>query len=269
MAQSVSGFAEVNGAKIHYDVSGEGQPLLLVHAGIGDSRMWDDQVPVFAEQYRVVRFDARGYGQTELVPGKYSYHDDIYGMMRFLAIERAFVLGCSMGGAAAVDFTLAHPEMVAALIPVCSGVSGLKRRGMSDAQAEKMEEAYLRGDFETCGEIMCQVWVDGPSRTPEQANPAVRRKVYEMVQIVLRAPDEVGEEVEAEPPALDRLGSIHAPTLVIYGDLDQPSILEASEVLATGIPGARKVLIPGTAHAPNMEKPAEFNRAVLEFLSGL
>lgn len=269
MPQSITGFAEVNGAKIHYDIHGEGRPLVLVHAGIGDSRMWDDQVEAFAGKYRVVRYDARGYGQTELFPGKYSQHEDLYGMLRFLNIERAFLLGCSMGGRAIVDFALAHPDMVDALIPVCAGVSGFQGRGMSAEMNAAMEAAYQQGDKEACAEIMCQAWVDGPSRTPDQVDPALRQKVHDMVLIVLNAPDDVGEEVEAEPPALDRLGSIHAPTLVVYGDLDQPSILEAADLLSSGIPGARKALIPGTAHAPNMEKPGEFNRAVLEFLGKL
>jgi len=116
---------------------------------------------------------------------------------------------------------------------------------------------------------MCQIWIDGVGRTPEQVDPAVRQKAREMMLISLGLPDGVGVEQEAEPPALGRLGSIHAPALVITGDLDQPSILAACDRLAADIPGARRAVIAGTAHAPNMEKPGEFNRAVLDFLAGV
>lgn len=269
MPHSTSGFADVNGAKIYYEVSGEGQPLILLHAGVGDSRMWDDQIDAFAGRYRVIRYDARGYGKTEIVPGSYRPHEDLYGLMAFLGIERAFLLGCSMGGQAVIDFTLAHPEMVGALIPVCSAVSGFNVRSGLDAQGAAMEAAYERGDLDACAEILCQIWIDGPTRSPGQVSAAIRRKCHEMLLVSLQTPDGVGEELETDPPALDHLGEIHTPTLVITGAVDQPTILKAAELLATRIPGAHTAVIEGAAHVPNMEKPAEFNRLVLDFLGNL
>ncbi len=269
MNNPVTGFADVSGAKIYYEVGGEGHPLILLHAGIGDSRMWDDQFAVFAEHYRTVRYDARGFGRTEMVAGPYSAHEDLFGLMRFLGIERAYLLGCSMGGQAIIDFALAHADMAAALIPVGAAVSGFQGRGGSPEDRAEMEAAYGRGDLDTCAEIMLRVWIDGPKRSPDQVSPAIRDRVREMMLIFLRTPDDLGQELEAEPPALDRLGAIRAPTLVIYGDGDQPNIIEIAGLLAEKIPGARKALMAGTAHAPNMERPDEFNRLVLDFLAHL
>lgn len=269
IVQSVAGFAEVNGAKIHYEMSGDGMPLIMLHAGIADSRMWDDQFPVFAQHFRAIRYDARGYGKTELADGEYSQHADLYGLMQALGIERAFLMGCSMGGGAIIDFALAHPEMVGALVPVCSSVSGYDVKGTPPEMRDAMDQAYMHGDLAECAEILTRVWVDGPLRSPGDVSAAIRQKIREMMLIFLQAPDGVGVEKAANPPALNRLGAIRAPTLVVYGDIDQPNILAAAGLLASRIPGAQKTMIPDTAHLPNMEKPDEFNRVVLDFLAEL
>ena len=124
--QPTRGFAEVNGAKLYYEVMGAGHPLVLLHEGIADSRMYDDQFNAFAQRYRVVRFDLRGFGQSDLPPGDepVALYEDLYGLLALLGIKKTYVLGMSMGGAIALDFTLAHPVMVDALILVAPGVSG-------------------------------------------------------------------------------------------------------------------------------------------------
>src|SRR5919112_4353346 len=114
------GMAEVNGARIYYEVAGEGEPLVLVHAGIADSRMWEGQVAAFAARYRVVRFDLRGFGKTEMVEGPFSHHEDLRGLLDFLGVERTHLVGCSMGGGAVLDFALEYPERVGDLVLVGS-----------------------------------------------------------------------------------------------------------------------------------------------------
>jgi 3-oxoadipate enol-lactonase len=105
-----SGFAEVNGASLYYESLGQGEPVVLLHAGIADGRMWDEQFGTFAEGYRVVRYDRRGFGRSAMVDGTYSHHDDLRGVLDHLGIEHASFVGCSMGGGAAIDFALGHPE---------------------------------------------------------------------------------------------------------------------------------------------------------------
>ena len=271
-----TGYAEINGARLYYEVAGAGQPLALLHAGIADSRMWDDQFAVFAERYKVIRYDYRGFGKSSVPPGPYVFRDDLLGLLRHLGIARASLIGVSMGGGLAVDFTLEHPEMVTALIPVCAGVSGFEPNPADIAPEElayweQLEAADKAGDVERLNELEVHLWVDGLRRAPEQVNPAARARVREMngANIARAAEQEQAQSQPLQPPAVGRLGEIHAPTLVIVGAEDNGMVHAAANRLSTEIAGARKVIMRDTAHVPNMEKPEEFNRIVLDFLAGL
>src|ERR671913_2365380 len=104
-----TGEAEVNGARVYYEVAGEGEPLVLVHAGIADSRMWEDQLTAFADRYRVIRYDMRGFGRTEIVEGPFSHHEDLHSLLNFEGLDRVPLRGCSMGGGAVLAFALQYP----------------------------------------------------------------------------------------------------------------------------------------------------------------
>ena len=265
-----AGFADVDGARLYYEVAGSGHPLVLVHAGIADNTMWDDQFTAFAERYRVVRFDMRGYGRTVKPPTPYTTRGDLHGVLQHLGIERAYLLGCSMGGSGALDFTLEHPAMVDALILVGSGVSGYPfEAGGLAARWDEVEAAFDAGDMALGTELETRMWVDGPNRSPDAVDPAVRAHAYAMNLRANEAYSEEGKDEPLEPPALGRLGEVRVPTLVVVGDQDVPSIVVQADVLASEIPAARKVVIPNTAHLPNMEQPALFNRTVLDFLGAL
>src|ERR1700686_1630815 len=127
-AQPETGFVETDGTRLYYEMMGEGHPLVLIHGGYMDRRSWDDQFAVFAQHYRVIRYDQRGFGDSGLITKGESYSDrqDLYELMQFLGIESAYMMGVSGGGALAIDFTLEHPEVVDALIPVTAGVSGFR-----------------------------------------------------------------------------------------------------------------------------------------------
>ena len=274
--QPTRGFAEVNGAKLYYEVMGAGHPLVLLHEGIADSRMYDDQFNAFAQRYRVVRFDLRGFGQSDLPPGDepVALYEDLYGLLALLGIKKTYVLGMSMGGAIALDFTLAHPVMVDALILVAPGVSGYDMASFEveyQAIGEEIEEAVKRGDYERASELETRIWVDGPERTPQQVDPVVRQRVYEMNLHNFRnmGAAEFPPSQELDPPAIARLGEVAVPTCLIIGDKDVREMLSIIEKLEQGIPGARKVVMRDVAHALNMEQPEEFNRIVLDFLGSL
>jgi pimeloyl-ACP methyl ester carboxylesterase len=111
-----SGIAEVNGTKLYYEVVGEGQPLVLVHAGSFDRRIWDEQFTAFADHYKVIRYDVRGHGKSALPTKPYSDTEDLYRLLQWLHVEKAHLVGLSLGGRIIIDFTLAHPEMVGTLI---------------------------------------------------------------------------------------------------------------------------------------------------------
>lgn len=265
-----SGYAAVNGAQLYYEIAGDGQPLVLVHAGIADRRMWDGQIAPFAKRYRVIRYDMRGYGRSAMVEGEFSHRADLHGLLSFLGVERAYLLGCSMGGGAIIDFALEHPAMAGALITVGSAPGGYEFTGDPPRQWNDLVAAFKQGDLERTNELELELWVDGPQRTPDQVDPAVRALVREMNLIALKSEAAgLGKEQPLDPPAMTRLDELAAPVLLMIGDLDDANLVKATAELAQRIPGARSATIAGAAHLPSMERPEEFNRVVLDFLGGL
>jgi pimeloyl-ACP methyl ester carboxylesterase len=262
-----TGMAEVNGARIYYEGAGEGEPLVLVHAGIADSRMWDAQFSAFSDHYRVIRHDMRGFGRTEMVDGPYSHHEDLRGLLDFLDVGRAHLVGCSMGGGAVLDFALEYPQRAGNLVLVGSAVGGFMPDLDPPRQWDEIVAADEAGDLERISELEVEIWVDGPERSRDEVDASVRKLVFEMNLIALKnEASGLGEEWEPEPPAADRLPDIQAPTLLIVGNEDQPRVFAAADLLDRELPNVRKVVMPGTAHVPNMERPEEFNRLVLDFL---
>ncbi|HZU68136.1 MAG TPA: alpha/beta hydrolase [Ktedonobacteraceae bacterium] len=266
--RSESGFLDVQGAPLYYAVTGQGQPLLLIHAGIADSRMWDEQVPVFAPQYQVIRYDLRGFGKSQFPAGSFASYEDPAALLRYLHIEKAHVVGVSFGGKVAVDFALVHPEMVNSLVLVAPSIGGAPSSEAVKGFNEEEEMHLERGDLEAATDLNVRFWVDGPRRTPDQVNPEVRRRVYEMQYHAFTVPIPAeAEEVVLEPPAIKRLAEIRVPTLIIVGDCDQPDKIALAQRLAAEIPQARLEIIKGAAHMVSMEQPEAFNRLVQDFLN--
>jgi 3-oxoadipate enol-lactonase len=265
-----AGFVEVKGARFYVETAGRGEPLVLLHAGLTDARMWDGQFAEFAQHYQVVRYDRRGFGRTETRSGgdgAYSHREDLYELLRALEIERVRLVGCSQGGKIATDFTLEHAGMTEALVLVAPALGGFEFKGEEPRQMKELLLADEAGDVERVNELELQIWVDGPRRKPHEVDGSVRERVREMNRLALTAPQDFGTEQPLEPPAVKRLKEIRVPTLVIVGDLDTPRTLAASRTLAEEIDDARMVTIEGAAHLPSMERPAEFNRHVLSFLN--
>jgi pimeloyl-ACP methyl ester carboxylesterase len=265
---ATNGIANINGAQLYYEVKGTGHPLLLVHAGVADSRMWEAQLKAFSKKYQVIRFDLRGYGRSNMPSGSFSNHADIKTLLDFLGINEVYLLGISFGGMIALDFTLAYPEYVKALVlgaPSVGGASPSERVrqfwGEEDALLEK-------GDFEGATELNLKLWVDGPHRNADQVSAEVRELVREMQLNIFKKeiPADL-EEIELEPSAIERLGKVEVPVQVLVGELDLEEKLELADRLVREMPDCKKVLIPGVAHMLNMEKPEEFNQSVLDFLS--
>ncbi len=272
MTHTTSGYANVSGGRLYYESAGQGKTLVLGHAGLCDRRQWDNQWDVFAQEYHVIRYDLRGYGQSDPVSGPVSRRADLYALLQALGIERAALLGCSMSGSTAVDFTLDHPEMVWALIPFSATPSGFQFIGEMPQSLRDMMAAMQQGDIERALELQNRIWFDGPFRQPEQVNAAARARVTEMN----RRPVAEGTFYRGDsqpldpltPPAAQRLNEIDIPTLVMAGALDAAEVIRAADVMATAIRGAKKYVIQDGAHLANLEHPAEFNRVVLDFLRG-
>ena len=262
-----TGTAHIEGTGLYYEIAGAGPSLVLAHAGFVDRRMWDEQFPVFAQHYRVVRYDRRGFGNSKLTPGPFSHRRDLYQLLKFLGIEQTHLLGCSMGGEAIIDFALEHPEMTTSLVLVSSALGGYQFQGDMPKPLQELIAGLQAEDLNRAAEIAVRIWIDGPRRTPDQVDARIRERAREMSLTAL--PNIFVEEEPLEPSAFDRLHELAAPTLVIVGELDDASIATISELLTTRIMGARKAIISGAAHLPNMEKPEEFDKRVLTFLQQL
>jgi 3-oxoadipate enol-lactonase len=262
----MQGTAEVNGASFHFELAGEGRPLVLLHAGICDGRMWGGQFDALARGRKVLRYDRRGFGRTTQGAGAFSHVEDLNALLSHLNLGRVTLAGCSQGAKIALDLALKHPGAVDSLVLVAPAVSGYAYEAPPPPQYEEIERADAAGDFERVNELELQIWVDGPRRSPGEVDRGVRELVREMNLAALTS--SAGEEVPSGVSAAGRLGEVRVPTLVVVGDLDTPQTLEAARALARGVPGARLEVIRGVAHLPNMERPEEFNRLVLEFLDG-
>lgn len=264
------GFAEVNGARLYYEVAGEGYPFVLIHGGLVHSGFWDDQFGAFARHYRVIRYDARGHGESVAQPGPFYHHHDLRELLVFLGVERAHVVGLSIGGGVALDLALERPETVSGLVLVGAGVEGYPDSEETERGWAEIEAAYEAGNKDLAVELSLRMWTDGPRRTPDEVDHTARERVRAMTaRNYFAIPEVEAEELPLDPPALSRLAEVRAPTLVVLGDQDVPDILAIGRLLEGGVVGAGKVTITGTAHHPNLEKPEEFNRTVLGFLSGL
>lgn len=264
-------FLDVQGGRLYYETSGQGSPVVFIHAGIADHRMWEPQWEEFAAHHRVVRYDTRRYGQTTTEDVPYSNRADLRELLDHLGIERAAVIGCSRGGQIAADFTIEFPERVSALVLSCAGLGGATFETSDEdaiyAEASAAEEA---GDWARVIELDVQVWVDGFGRPQDAASTAhlepIRALVREMEWASIAHNDEGGQPIVLDPPAAGRLGEMRLPALVLVGDYDTVGTKYCGDAYAAGIAGAQLVRLP-TAHLPNLERPAEFNQRVLAFLT--
>jgi 3-oxoadipate enol-lactonase len=264
--RAISGTAAVNGTSLYYELKGEGKPIVLIHGGNLDCRMWDPQFDKYARAYRVLRYDVRGFGRSSDPGQPFSSVEDLKGVMQALGIGRALVVGLSLGGRIALDFALTHPAMVEALVLAGPGLSGFQWPPDSAARIAKILDAATSQGPDAAMEL----WLKDPYMAPAMENPALAKRIRQLAmdnaKLWTRPPT---PETIPSPPASERLASVQAPTLLIVGSRDVPEIQKIVEILASGIPGARRVVITGAGHMVNMEKPAAFDAAVLNFLGNL
>jgi pimeloyl-ACP methyl ester carboxylesterase len=254
---------------VWYDVHGEGPPVALVHAGVADSRMWEPQLRSFAAAHKVVRVDLPGFGRSPIESNPISWRGSILEALDAAGIDRAAIVGTSIGGTAALELALDSPERVSALVLVGPGLDGHEWSAEVEAFGAEEEEALARGDLDGAVDANMRAWLAGPRRSIEDLEPALREQFADMQRQAFelqRGHDDV-HMVRLHPPASQRLGDVVAPTLVLAGDEDFDDIHRIAERLAAGIPGATRATIPGAAHLPNLEQPEEFDRIVLGFLA--
>ena len=265
-AQSVMhGTAHVNGTSIYYEQKGRGFPIVFMSGGgILDRRGWDQQFDLFSKQYRVIRYDVRGIGKSARPEGPFSHTRDLYELLTSLKVRRAHVVGLSVGAAIAIDFAIEHPEVVDGLILASPGLSS-----DSKSNANMQSLTAIAALTKANGiEHVIQLTLDAPF-VLSKGNTVARERVR---QIYLDNKDifEAGFPLYAlwQPVNApeNKLATIRARVLIIRGDNDNAAYAVMTDKVQKGISQAKTVVIPGGTHFLNLEKPSEFNQAVLDFL---
>lgn len=247
-----------------YRDEGTGRPLVLLHGGGLDHRMWEQQIAPLARDHRVIAPDARGHGRSATPAAPFRHCDDILALLTHLDTGPATLVGLSMGGATAVDTALEHPRLVHALVvsgvgtgeptftdPWTLDVLAALQRAAEARDVDGWIEAFLR-------------FVAGPRRRLADVDPDVVARCREMVTHTVATHVRPDGQIPLLPVerTWERLPGITAPVLTICGALDSPDHLGMAERLAREVPDGRSVTVPGAAHYPNMEQPQAFEAAL-------
>lgn len=262
------GFVSQGATEVAYQLNGTGDPILFIHAGVADSRMWQHQMNL--PGYRSVAFDQRGFGRTRWAPGTYADWRDAVTVMDHLDIDSAVVVGCSTGGSVAMHLALEVPERVTALVLVGAAAGGWEPKdGWSeDPIWDEALAASEAGDLNRVIEIDAKAWLAGPEREIDEIDPEVIDLFLDMGRTPVATENERRGHVEKyETATNDRLDEITAPTLVVVGEHDQPDVIESADYLADRLSQEPVLIIEDTAHLPSLEDPETFNQGLLGFLN--
>ncbi|MGI8701652.1 MAG: alpha/beta fold hydrolase [Nocardioidaceae bacterium] len=251
---------------------GGGFDVLLIHAGVTDRRSWRPLVDAVGDGRRVVSYDARGYGETTYRPEDHFSHDDALAVMTAAGLDAPVVVGASMGGRAALDLTLEHPDRVTALVLIAPAVSGTPEGDDEHAEplatlARDLERAAEADDLAEVNRLEAHLWLDGPQAPEGRVGGAVRELFLEMNGRALAAVDPGDEPHSVD--AWQRLEELTLPVLVLVGELDLPDVQEACRAVADRAANARLVVLPGVAHLPHFERDHACLAAIDDFLTGL
>ncbi|WP_407286348.1 alpha/beta fold hydrolase [Streptomyces sp. BP-8] len=268
-----NGLVPVDDGELFYETAGSGPAVVLLHGGMLDQHMWDEQFTWLVNSgLRAIRYDFRGHGLSSTVEGDYANHDDLCTLLDVLDAPSAVLVGLSHGARVALDAAIAHPDRVTALALASPGISG---RAFTDpfvlAHIKEQVAAIGAPDgAERYVEHFLRMWVDGPHREPSTVHPGFRERMRASAEANVEVhADGLGAGMPLEVGAADRLGEVRVPTVVFDGDLDSTDISANAHAIALTVPGARRVRIPGAAHMVNLENTALFDRELHAFLSSL
>jgi len=259
-----TGYINVDGGKLFYEITGKGENIVLLHDGMVDREIWDEQFPVLAKNYRVTRYDRLGYGKSSDPQASYSHIEDLNQIFIQLKIDKAIIFGMSSGGGLAIDFTLKYPAKVSALVLVGAVVSGYGYSSHMFNRGGHMNPAEILADLQKT--IHYFIWEDPYEIYSE--NIKAKEKVMKLMEANLH--EEKG--VSVKPPdrqAARFLSEIKVPALVLVGEYDIPDVHAHAGVIEFGIPGAKREVILKSGHLIPIEQPEAFNASVLRFLKNM
>jgi len=258
------GWADVAETKLYYEITGRGEPLVLIHGFSLDTRMWDSQVAAFAKHFQVLRYDLRGYGRSPL-PTDQPYHHttDLHALLAYLDIRSAHLLGLSMGGGVALNFTLTYPAMVQSLVLVDSVLAGHPWSDEGRTLAKALDQTAKR-DLPAAKAL----WRQHPFFVPAQENAAVTAQLHQIIDSYSGWHWQYQDPLtRSSPPDIQRLREISVPTLAMVGERDMADFHAILATFQQQIARAQTVVLPGVGHMSNLEAPAQFNQVVLDFLT--
>lgn len=259
---------EVDGGTLFGIEQGNGLPVVFLHAGVCDHRMWTHQFDALDENIHAIAYDRRGFGKAVSENVEFNELDDLSAVLDHFDIRSAVFVGCSMGGGLAIDFAIAYPERVAGMVLVGTALTGAPDFELPEElnpvlQAE--EVARELGDVDMINKVQAHEWLDGPGQQSGRVGGAARELFIDMNGVALRKPKLEHEIVP--PSALEHLSKITQPALLVYGDYDFPDIIENHRILEDELVNAVSMVIEGTAHLPNLERPDLFNPFLSQFLA--
>lgn len=261
---------DINGVNLNYEVVGQGEAVVFLHGYTGSSQDWANQVAVLSTKYRVITPDQRGHGKSAAPTREEDYsmqifRDDVFALLKTLDVSQCCLVGHSLGGFIALEFALAYPDMLTALILVDTSSGEFERPpGFAELRQKLDELARLRG-MEAAFEYEA---VNNPTRVerfqkhPEQKEITRRKMLMTSVDGYVFIAKAMGKW----KPVTARISEIKVPTLIYWGDEDLP-FFNAVQILKEGIAGSELVTVNGVGHSPHEEAPDVFNEALLRFLN--
>jgi len=257
-----SGYVNVDGGKLFYEIAGKGENIVLLHDGMVNRQIWDDQFPLLAKNYRVVRYDRRGYGKSTDPLEKYSHIDDLNQVFIQLKVDKATIFGMSSGGRLAIDFTLTYPEKVKGLVLVGAVVSGFGYSSHMTTRGGYFNPAEYSDPIK----VNIYFIMDDPYEI-YSGNTKAKEKVMKLLPYLARE-----NRVPTRPAnkvAVRFLSEIKVPTLILVGEYDIPDVHAHAGVINAGIQNSKREIIPKSGHLIPIEQPGLFFDSVMSFLSKL
>ncbi|WP_030871596.1 alpha/beta fold hydrolase [Streptomyces sp. NRRL S-37] len=262
-------FPSADGDLAYLD-TGSGDPVVLLHSGFADHRVFDAQIPALAAGYRVIAPDVRGHGASANATTPFRWADDLAALLRHLDTGPAVLVGVSMGGAIATDTVLEYPELVRAVVACGAATSDFRYTDPWVRQVLAEQAAALgAGDVEGWLTAFLR-YVPGEHRTAAGIDPDILGRLRGMAlgTLAKHTPDEEDHHVPMTG-TWARVPKVDVPVLTVNGALDAPDLIAEAERFARTVRDGRSVIVDGTAHYPNLERPEELNKILLDFLGSL
>jgi pimeloyl-ACP methyl ester carboxylesterase len=260
----------VNGVELYYEDTGSGFPVVFCHEFAGDYRAWEPQVRAFDRLYRCVTYSQRGFPPSTVPTNAEAYSQDLliadlHGLVSHLQIRQAHFVGFSMGGSVVLNFALRYPELCRGIVVVGTGAGATNRAQFEQDIPRVVDLIRTRGM-----QAFAETYAEGPTRLPFKRKDPYGWSVFRQ-QLAAHAPDGQAFSmlgVMLRRPTIfsleDALRNLQVPTLIAIGDEDEPCV-DVAVFLKRVLPSAGLVVLPQSGHTINLEEPALFNAAVLEF----